>query len=125
MRTGTGAGVVYDRARRRQGWAGRTVADAAEVSGCTRETAPAGVHALMDRQHEGGGRGWPSGVLSDVFGTNGRRTLDGWVRGLDHEALLASLSHRVAYNLDRLGDALALELSAVERWVLMRPAARA
>ena len=54
------------------------------------------------------------GVLSDVFGRNGRRILD----GLAHEAILASLSYHVAHKLERLGDALRLELSAVERRVL-------
>ena len=58
------------------------------------------------------------GVLSDVFGANGRRILDGLARGLDPDAILASLSHHVAHKLERLGDALRLELSAVERLVL-------
>lgn len=58
------------------------------------------------------------GVLSDVFGTNGQRILDGLARGLEPEAILASLSHHVAHKLERLGDALSLELSTVERLVL-------
>ena len=58
------------------------------------------------------------GVLSDVFGTNGQRILDGLARGLDPKAILASLSHHVAHKLERLGDALSLELSTVERLVL-------
>ena len=58
------------------------------------------------------------GVLSDVFGRNGQRILDGLVRGLEPEDILASLSHHVAHKLKRLGDALSLELSAVERLVL-------
>ena len=58
------------------------------------------------------------GVLSDVFGRNGRRILDGLVRGLNPETILASLSHHVAHKLARLGDALSLELSAVERLIL-------
>ena len=58
------------------------------------------------------------GVLSDVFGANGRRILDGLARGVDPDAILASLSHHVAHKLERLGDALRLELSAVERLVL-------
>lgn len=58
------------------------------------------------------------GVLSDVFGRNGRRILDGLARGCDPDAILASLSHHVAHKLERLGDALRLELSAVERLVL-------
>ena len=47
------------------------------------------------------------GVLSDVFGTNGRRILDGLARGLDPDAILASLSHHVAHKLDRLGGCAA------------------
>ena len=58
------------------------------------------------------------GVLSDVFGANGRRILDGLARGLGPETILASLSHHVVHKLQRLGDALRLELSAVERLVL-------
>ena len=41
------------------------------------------------------------GVLSDVFGRNGRRILDGLAKGLDHGAILASLSHHVAHKLER------------------------
>ena len=58
------------------------------------------------------------GVLSDVFGRNGRRILDGLAKGLDHGAILASLSHHVAHKLERLGDALRLSLSTVERLIL-------
>ena len=58
------------------------------------------------------------GVLSDVFGTNGRRILHGLAQGLDHDAILASLSHHVAHKLERLGDALRLSLSPVERLIL-------
>ena len=57
-------------------------------------------------------------VLSDVFGRNGRRILDGLAKGLDHGAILASLSHHVAHKLERLGDALRLSLSTVERLIL-------
>ena len=58
------------------------------------------------------------GVFSDVFGANGRRILDGLARGCDPDAVLASLSHHVAHKLERLGDALRLKLSTVERRVL-------
>lgn len=71
------------------------------------------VHKVLDRSGVRVG-----GVLSDVFGANGRRILDGLAQGLDPDAILASLSHHVAHKLDRLGDALRLELSAVERLVL-------
>ena len=59
------------------------------------------------------------GVLSDVFGRNGRRILDGLARGLDPDAILASLSHHVAHKLERLGDALSRGVrGAVERRIL-------
>ena len=58
------------------------------------------------------------GILSDIFGANGRRILDGLAKGLEHDAILASLSHHVAHKLERLGDALRLSLSAVERLIL-------
>ena len=58
------------------------------------------------------------GVLSDVFGVNGRSILDGLAQGLDHDVILTSLSHHVAHKLERLGDALSLSLSAVERLIL-------
>ena len=50
------------------------------------------VQKVLDRRgaHVGG-------VLSDVFGRNGRRILDGLVEGLDREAILASLSHHVQH----------------------------
>lgn len=71
------------------------------------------VHKVLDRSGVRVG-----GVLSDVFGSNGRRILDGLARGLDPEVILASLSHHVVHKLERLGDALRLELSAVERLIL-------
>lgn len=58
------------------------------------------------------------GVLSDVFGTNGRRVLDGLAEGLGPDAILASLSHHVAHKVERLGDALSLSLSAADRLIL-------
>ena len=58
------------------------------------------------------------GVISDVFGMNGRRILDGLVEGLDRDAILASLSRHVQHKLERLGDALRLSLSAVDSMLL-------
>ena len=58
------------------------------------------------------------GILSDIFARNGRRILDALARGLDHNTILASLSHHVVHKLDRLGDALRLSVSAVERLLL-------
>lgn len=58
------------------------------------------------------------GVISDVFGMNGRRILDGLVEGLDREAILASLSRHVQHKLERLGDALRLSLNAADGLLL-------
>ena len=49
-------------------------------------------------------------VLSDIFGANGRRVLDGLVNRRHREVILASLSGHVRLKLDQLGDALSLEL---------------
>ena len=57
-------------------------------------------------------------VLSDIFGTNGRRVLDGLVHRLDPQSILASLSWHVRRKLDRLGDALSLTLRDTERRLL-------
>ena len=48
------------------------------------------------------------GILSDLFGVNGRRILDGLTQGLDRDAILASLGRHVAHKLGLLGDALTL-----------------
>ena len=39
------------------------------------------------------------GVLSDVFGKNGRRVLDGLAAGLERDTVLALLSHHVAHKI--------------------------
>lgn len=57
-------------------------------------------------------------VLSDIFGTNGRRILDGLVNRLDPKDILASLSGHVRGKLDALGDALRLTLRDTERRLL-------
>ena len=57
-------------------------------------------------------------VLSDIFGTNGRRVLDGLVSRLDPKDILASLSWHVRRKLDQLGDALNLTLRETERRLL-------
>ena len=54
-------------------------------------------------------------MLSDIFGTNGRRVLDGVVSRLD---ILASLSWHVRRKLDQLVDALNLTLRETERRLL-------
>ena len=58
------------------------------------------------------------GAISDVFGKNGRRILDGLVDGVDRDVILISLSHRVQHKLERLGDALSLSLNASDRLLL-------
>ena len=57
-------------------------------------------------------------VLSDIFGANGRRVLDGLVNRIDPNDILASLSGHVRHKLDPLGDALNLTLSETERRLL-------
>ena len=57
-------------------------------------------------------------VLSDIFGANGRRVLDGLVDRLDREVILASLSGHVRRKADQLGDALRLELRETDRMLL-------
>ena len=57
-------------------------------------------------------------VLSDIFGANGRRVLDGLVSRLDPEVILASLSGHVRLKVDQLGDALSLELRETDRILL-------
>ena len=58
------------------------------------------------------------GILSDVFGANGRKLLDGLAAGTEREALLASLSHHVARKLESLGEALSLSLGDNARFML-------
>ena len=58
------------------------------------------------------------GVLTDIFGANGRRVLDGLVDGPDREVILPSLSGHVRLKVDQLGDALSLELRDTDRILL-------
>lgn len=58
------------------------------------------------------------GILTDVFGTNGRRILDGLCRGDGREAILGGLSRHVRGKLEPLGDALTLTLGESDRWIL-------
>ena len=71
------------------------------------------VHKVLDRSGVRVG-----GVLSDIFGMNGRRMVDGLAEGLEPETILASLSHHVQHKVERLGDALQLSLSVVDRLIL-------
>lgn len=57
-------------------------------------------------------------VLTDVFGANGRRILDGLVRHRPPADILAALSRHVRSKLDLLGDALCLTLGPIDRLLL-------
>ena len=48
------------------------------------------------------------GILSDLFGANGRTILDGRAAGTEGERILASLTRHVAHKLEGLGEALCL-----------------
>lgn len=52
------------------------------------------------------------GVISDVFGMNDRRILNGLVEGFGRDAILASLSRHVQHKPERFGDALRLSQRA-------------
>ena len=71
------------------------------------------VHKILDRSGVRVG-----GVLSDVFGANGRRILNGLLEGLDRETIVASLSHHVQHKVERLDDALRLSLSPADLLLL-------
>ena len=58
------------------------------------------------------------GVITDIFGMNGWRILDGLVDRLGRDAILGSLSGHVRDKLDRLGDALTATLGDADRVVL-------
>ncbi len=58
------------------------------------------------------------GVISDIFGMNGRRILDGLVERLDPEDILDKLSGHVRGKLVRLGDALTMTLRDADRAIL-------
>ena len=58
------------------------------------------------------------GILSDVFGVNGRKILDGLAEGTAREVILASLTSHVANKLEGLGEALTLSLGDNDRFML-------
>ena len=58
------------------------------------------------------------GILSDVFGVNGRKILDGLAQGSERSVILASLTSHVAHKLDGLGEALSLSLGQNDRFML-------
>ena len=58
------------------------------------------------------------GILSNIFGLNGRTILDGLALGRDPAAILASLTRHVAHKLEGLGEALSLSLGDNDRFML-------
>ena len=71
------------------------------------------VHKILDRDGIRIG-----GVLSDVFGVNGMRILNGVIDGEPREKIVASLSRHVANKRDTLEEALACDLSPYGRQIL-------
>ncbi len=59
-----------------------------------------------------------SGILSDVFGMNGRIILNGLVTGHSKQEILKRLSRHVRAKANFLCDALSAQLSEVDRFVL-------
>ena len=59
-----------------------------------------------------------SGVLSNLFGVNGRTILNGLVAGASREAILASLSHHVQRHHEMLYDALSQSLTPRQHFLL-------
>ena len=71
------------------------------------------VHKTLD--HDGLRLG---GVLTDIFGVNGRRILDGLVAGHAPRRILADLTHHVAAKLEPLAKALAATLDPLALFTL-------
>ena len=71
------------------------------------------VHKLIDRRglHLGG-------ILSDIFGLNGRHILDGLAAGVSRETIIEGLTHHVRRKVEALFDMLTLELSDIDRFLL-------
>ena len=57
-------------------------------------------------------------VLTELFGANGTRLLEGLIDGIPRQALLSSLSPHVRRHLERLGDALSAPVDAYPRFLL-------
>ncbi len=71
------------------------------------------VHKTLDRDGLRVG-----GILTDIFGRNGRHILDGLVAGLERQAILDSLTSHVQAKLEPLTAALAAELDPHGLWKL-------
>ncbi len=78
-----------------------------------RATLRTRIHQVLD-----GAGARVGGLLSDVFGANGRRILDGLAAAQPPEDILAGLSHHVRHRLGELCDALDANLSAQARFIL-------
>ena len=59
-----------------------------------------------------------SGVLSNLFGVNGRMILNGLIAGASRQAILASLSHHVRQHHETLHDALSHNLTPRQHFLL-------
>ena len=71
------------------------------------------VHKLLDRNGIQIG-----GILSDIFGVNGRTILDGLRRGDDKETIVPKLTGHVKKKVERLKDPLTRVLSTMDRMLL-------
>ena len=71
------------------------------------------IHKILDRAGIRAG-----GILSDLFGFNGRQILNGLVVGLTREEILASLSCHVRRHLKTLYDALSRRLTRRQHFLL-------
>ena len=58
------------------------------------------------------------GILSDVFGRNGRRIIDGVANNLESERIIDSLSSHVSGKVGGLRSALGAELGEADRFIL-------
>lgn len=71
------------------------------------------IHKLLDR------KGLPlGGILSDIFGMNGRRILNGLRDGLGQDVIMASLTFHLRRKFKALNEVLATPLNEVDRWLL-------
>jgi len=78
-----------------------------------RSQARVRIHKILDRNGLRLG-----GILSDVFGVNGRRLLEGLIAGTPREELVNTLSYHVRHHLKLLGDAISIECDEHSRWML-------
>lgn len=58
------------------------------------------------------------GILSDIFGRNGRRIIDGVINNVPDTRIIASLSSHVSAKVDDIQNALGARLSDTDRFIL-------